>query len=535
MNKQKASFFRKNAVNLLLFCLIILLLSSCFSGWKSDEGTITINLGGDGRAVWPPDNAMLSQMEHKITLTGNGETKIFETKGGSSSLKAVVSVGRWHVQVDAYYPKNKLYASSFDFNYTDVKAGQNNTVSIQMTQVHKVFNVPNITEWEKAIEDIKGKETTDIENYVINITGSFDLTGSTENTFGNVNNINIYIRGNHKISLTSPGSIIRIAARQTVTLQDVNLVGLTKGIDGATMNNIAPLVYMEGYYASFTMNGGTISGNTSNGDGLHDAYGGGVNVSRGEFTMNGGTISGNKAIGDTYAGPSGYGGGVYMNAGTFTINGGTISGNTAIGNSYGFGGGVCVGNSDFTMNGGTISGNVTIATRNSNYGGGVYLWNSTFTMNGGIISGNSSSCGGGLYIIQGNYTGDFSSFIMNGGTISGNSTSDGGGLFVLKGTFTMNGGTISGNTAKNSGGGVILTTEAKFRIANGIVYGNEVSSTLRNISSSSGGSALWIQADSKAEHGTFAVPKDPESEWTSNGVLTSSDKTIKVVNGKLQK
>ncbi|GAB6391969.1 MAG: putative lipoprotein [Treponematales bacterium] len=89
---------------------------------------------------------------------------------------------------------------------------------------------------------------------------------------------------------------------------------------------------------TFTMNGGTITRNTSEG---YDGDGGGVyavhtfimndgvisenttaerggGVSAGIFTMNGGTISGNSTQ---------YGGGV--NAGTFTMKGGTISGNTA--------------------------------------------------------------------------------------------------------------------------------------------------------------------------------------------------------------
>ncbi|MCM1330784.1 MAG: hypothetical protein NC253_15290 [Ruminococcus sp.] len=67
---------------------------------------------------------------------------------------------------------------------------------------------------------------------------------------------------------------------------------------------------------TFTMYGGTISGNTTS------TYGGGVYISNnGIFTMNGGTISGNTARFD--------GGGVYIMSGTFTINGNvTISGNT---------------------------------------------------------------------------------------------------------------------------------------------------------------------------------------------------------------
>jgi hypothetical protein len=75
---------------------------------------------------------------------------------------------------------------------------------------------------------------------------------------------------------------------------------------------------------NFTMNGGTISNNTS-------GAGGGVCVfPRGVFTMNDGSITGNSAIGPPNIVNSGVGGGVnVMSMGIFNMNGGTISGNRA--------------------------------------------------------------------------------------------------------------------------------------------------------------------------------------------------------------
>jgi len=132
------------------------------------------------------------------------------------------------------------------------------------------------------------------------------------------------------------------------------------------------------------MNGGTISEN-SVGDSVSYGFGGGVCISgiqagnSGAFTMNGGTISGNTVKQN--------GGGVYVYNGTFTMYDGTISGNTANNN----GGGVHVHfntpNNTFTMNGGTISGN----TASSN-GGGVYTEaaaNAIFKKNSGIIYGSA--------------------------------------------------------------------------------------------------------------------------------------------------
>jgi hypothetical protein len=69
------------------------------------------------------------------------------------------------------------------------------------------------------------------------------------------------------------------------------------------------------------MSGGTISGNSSS------SSGGGVYVGGDTFTMSGGTISGNS---------SSSGGGVSVSYGTFTMSGGTISGNSS---PYFYGGG----------------------------------------------------------------------------------------------------------------------------------------------------------------------------------------------------
>ena len=143
----------------------------------------------------------------------------------------------------------------------------------------------------------------------------------------------------------------------------------------------------------------------------------------GTFTMTGGTISGNKTD---------WGGGV-ENLGTFTMKGGTISGNNATND----GGGV-YNDGTFTMNGGTISGN------KADGGGGVYN-DGTFTMTEGTISGNKADGGGGVE--------NKGTFTMNGGTISGNEAVNGGGVYNLE-TFTMTEGTIKDNTVSGNGSGV---------------------------------------------------------------------------------
>lgn len=111
----------------------------------------------------------------------------------------------------------------------------------------------------------------------------------------------------------------------------------------------------------------------------------GVSVYSGTFTMYGGSITGNTVTGS--------GGGVYVNEkGTFNMKGGSITGNT----SSSYGGGVYVYNgAEFTMTGGNITDNVAGASNeNKSYGGGVYS-TGTFTMTGGSITRNKAKYGGG--------------------------------------------------------------------------------------------------------------------------------------------
>jgi hypothetical protein len=172
-------------------------------------------------------------------------------------------------------------------------------------------------------------------------------------------------------------------------------------------------------------------------------------------------------------------------------DGAKITGNTASSNA----GGVSVGSAGtFTMNGGEISGNTTTAPLG--YGGGVDTFG-TFTMNGGVISGNTTSGGGG-------------------------------GVYVnLSGSFTMNGGVISGNTATTRGGGVYAA--GPFRIVTGTVYGsNEPDTSLKN-NATNDGAALYTFGTTTAQRGTFS-----DTTWTSAGTLSTTNDTIKVVNGELQ-
>ena len=309
-----------------------------------------------------------------------------------------------------------------------------------------IFYVGSQEEWEYAQFAIG--ERGGNKSYRIILTNNFETPGIIVDGFtftfsSDAVPITVTIIGRGKtIGLKSAetGSLLSIAGEQTVVLQNVNLQGHS--------SNNTPLVYVEG---AFTMNGGSISGNTANDGGVYV-------VGSGIFTMNSGIISGNTA--------NSGGGGVYVHGSntTFTMNGGSISGNTVTGSNSG--GGVCVmSGATSTMNGGTISGNTS--------------------------TGNVTTSGGGVYVNTGTFT-------MNSGSISGNSTNNnGGGVHMNTGTFTMNNGTISGNTANNRGAGVYGDNNATFTITGGAVYGMDSQPPLGNMiappaNPSGNGTALYV-------------------------------------------
>ncbi|MDE5548247.1 MAG: hypothetical protein K2J30_04570, partial [Clostridia bacterium] len=165
---------------------------------------------------------------------------------------------------------------------------------------------------------------------------------------------------------------------------------------------------------TFIMNGGVIKENktefssSSNNSSIDSEVsfgywvGGGVALlnKNSSFTMNGGTITGNTAACK--------GGGVRVSEGTFTMNGGTISNNqsgvkkdgSASGHNNACGGGLNITGSDskFIMNGGEINEN-----KSKTFAGGMYCGgNAKITLNSGRITGNESqgagSSGGGIYL-----------------------------------------------------------------------------------------------------------------------------------------
>ena len=252
------------------------------------------------------------------------------------------------------------------------------------------------------------------------------------------------------ISLSTNGSLFTVGSGVTLIL-DENIC-----LQGRA-NNTEPLIQVNTNGTLVMNTGSQVIGNTATSDG------GGIRVEGGTFTMNGGTISGNTVSSVT---GSASGGGVYITAGTtqtggtgsgtFTMNGGTISNNTISSvTSTAHGGGVYIDSGTFTMNGGTISGNTATASVSTASGGGVYLaYGRTLVMNNGAISGNTASATASIAYGGGVYGGTEVIIAISGGAISGNTASGftnawGGGVYVddsgsSVSRFTKTAGSITG-------------------------------------------------------------------------------------------
>ena len=277
-----------------------------------------------------------------------------------------------------------------------------------------------------TVLDLNGHSITmQQEGDAIKVTGSFTLTdckgGKTE-----------YGKITHKTGVNGRG--VNVSEGSTFTMYGGSITGNTMTDDGGGI--------WAGNKAVITMYGGEISGNKTSGDG------GGVYLGI-NATLE---MSGSASITENVTTESS-GGGVYANLGKITMSDkSSISNNTASDNS---GGGVFLSGYKCTL---TMSDNAKIAENKAgSLGAGVYMYGdeAQFTMDGGSIYGNEFTktgdrSGGGVYIGEGTFT-------MNSGSIYNNKAPTNGGGVCSNGMFNMNGGNIYGNTATGNGGGVYIS------------------------------------------------------------------------------
>ncbi|MHC6203963.1 InlB B-repeat-containing protein [Breznakiellaceae bacterium SP9] len=287
-----------------------------YAKWDTTLCTVTFNMQGHGT---PPAPASVYQGGLVTAPTAPSATGW--TFGGWYKESACTNV--WNFTTEGVSTNTILYAK-WTFN----------------------SNISTAQGWLDAITAIQNGGNG--KSYTLNISGNLNAYGGYGATFGSVTGLNVTLGGTGSLTLTWTGSLINVGPNQTVTINGPILTG--------NSGNNMPLVSATGANANLVLQNGTISGNVNN------FYGGGGGVSisgGGSFTMSGGTISGNSAL-------YGSGGGVYVNyGGTFTMSGGTISSNSA--NS---GGGVFVNSGGtFTLNnpavagtGGNITGNMASGT-----------------------------------------------------------------------------------------------------------------------------------------------------------------------------
>lgn len=303
---------------------------------------------------------------------------------------------------------------------------------------------------------------------------------------------------------------------------------LTLCLNGHTLNLSGKSLCIDS--GSFTLCDCKGSGQITGGNNLP-----GVIVYGGTFTMNGGTITGNTGGGVQVTSASG--------TASFTMNGGSITGNTVnVNNSSSFfSGGVGVAGGSFTMNGGSITGNTATGTATLAASGGVLVYNGgSFTMNGGEITNNQ--CDGTMY---GN---DFA----GGVRVSS---------FLRGGSFTVSGdAVISGNTAANeSANNVSLTGSQTINIGSGgLSSGAEIGVTMasagefttgggescRQYFFSDNDSYVVVPSGSElalgqlAEHPEYAPhpqnhPACGDSSCTKHGGSVTYDKSLTAIGGAL--
>ena len=238
---------------------------------------------------------------------------------------------------------------------------------------------------------------------------NFEMTGGsiTGNETNRGGGVYVTGKGSFTMSASADGQNIPSITGNNATENGggVYVVGssstfkMTGGSIGGTNENDANTAYRGGGVCvskngSFEMSGSSCITNNK-----ADSYGGGVNINYASatFTMKGGSITGNNAYKSDYI--STFGGGVCVGNGTFTMTDGSITGNNAA-----YGGGVYTVN-EFKMTGGSITGNNAYKSDYiSTFGGGVCVGSGIFTVSGEVTVTDNTK--GGTKGADGKFTGD---------------------------------------------------------------------------------------------------------------------------------
>ena len=385
----------------------------CLNGHKitAADGMDAIYMTGGSFTL--TDCKGVGTITHASSKTGRGvyvSSGTFNMYGGSiTGNKAQDAQGRGGgVYVYSGSGTFNMYGGSITGNETNRGGGVYVTGkgSFTMSASADGQNIPSIT-GNNATENGGGV-------YVVGSSSTFKMTGGSIGGT-NENDANTAYRG---------GGVCVDCSKFTMSASadGQNIPSITG--NNATENGGG--VYVIGSSSTFKMTGGTIGGtdandaNTAtNGGGVcvskngsfemsgsscitnnkATSYGGGVHISYASatFTMKGGSITGNNAYKSDYI--STFGGGVCVGNGTFTMTDGSITGNNAA-----YGGGVYTVN-EFKMSGGSITGNNAYKSDYiSTFGGGVCVGSGIFTVSGEVTVTDNTK--GGTKGADGKFTGD---------------------------------------------------------------------------------------------------------------------------------
>ena len=414
-------------------------------------------------------------------------------------------------------------------------------------------STPTWTAWD-------GKSEITYTNNVAYIYLSDDVTLQINNDFGKPKSLDV---GNGKTlylclnghSLTNRGSNT-ICVYGTLVLCDCKGGGQNNGTITHTKDTDGSFTGSEGIHvnsgATFTMYGGTISGNNG-GVQVYEStftmYGGkisnnasrGVDVYGGTFTMYGGEITDNTFIDSS---TSNFGGGAGVRVrdsdtvqGNFAMYGGEISNNTYEG--VGDGGGVYASSTGkFIIQDGKITDNHCINTLVGAYGGGLYISDahSELRIENSTISNNTcDGNGGGIFIIS-NVTGSITNC-----TISNNSATDasskGGGLAFDTATVTITGGSITDNKTMGKGGGMAVGSwgdDSKITLSGSMNFsGNAQGCTADENGKLTGGTANDVHLNTSSVY--LRLASDFSKTSAAPIVVTTfsepTNKTVKIAEG----
>jgi hypothetical protein len=507
---------------IFIFCtlLCIALLSACFSSWDGTDGNVPLL--------------------YTVTLTGSDGKPIKVGTTHTTPIVITVPPGTWDIEVrvdatedDTFADTRQRFLGTKTINHDKEESV---TLAVDINEMTPAIQVKTwgqlskaFGEWGKYLKEA-GWKSNGRPQYIELLE---DTSATSTATLDGDSNQNIVLwveEEGKRVTIkrgSNTGSLFQIK-KGTLTLGGSGEGKIILDGDKASTTSNDSLIAVFG--GKLIMNEGvTLQNNASNSPSFtynNPGGGGGVHVyTGGEFTMIGGTISGNTT--------NGYGGGVYVDGGgKFFMEGGEISSNrsspaSTADTNVGGGGGVYVHTSgEFTLTkNGTISGNTT-----TGHGGGVRVHGEynenktvyregTFFMHGGIISGNisegSSAHSGGVRV-RGRFT-------MTGGTISGNMAPSGGGVGIAddetnNGTFTMTGGAISSNEATSGdGGGIRVYSRGTFTKTGGIIHGNNDDNSLQNTATGSGQAVYAQSGNTTRTKNTTAGPGNNLS-FSPNGV-----------------